>query len=63
LRYLLDELMKANAFALGELMRIDECSRSNITYGNQSRRLVVALAVVPLRLTQTPVQAGLAKPI
>ena len=43
---------------MGQLKRIDEHSRSNVTYGNQPRRLVVTLGMV-LRLTQSPVQVHL----
>ena len=39
-------------------MLIVECSRSNVTYGNQPRRLVATLEMA-LRLTQTHVQAHL----
>lgn len=43
---------------MGQLKRIDEHSRSNVTYGNQPRRLVVTLGMA-LRLTQSPAQAHL----
>ena len=39
-------------------MRIDECPRSNVTYGNQPCGLVAALEM-GLRATQRPVQAHL----